>query len=112
MKMKTIIYNKVLSAVAEVTEVASTDIVSHSKVAEIVEARSLLIYYLYREGLSPIQIASLTGFSRQCIEATRHRFPDKDSRSNWMSSLMQQIESRLATLHAPLEVSMQPYMHP
>lgn len=90
--MKTIIYHKVLSAVAEVTEVAPADIVSHSKVAEIVEARSLLIYYLYREGLSPIQIATLSGFSRQCIEATRHRFPDKDSRSKWLSTTMQQID--------------------
>ena len=110
--MKTIIYHKVLSAVSEVTEVAPADIISHSKVAEIVQARSLLVYYLYKKELSSIQIASLTGFSRQCIEATLNRFPGKDSRSNWLSSLMHQIESRLATLHAPLEVSMQPYMQP
>lgn len=95
--MKTLIYHKVLSAVAEVTEVAPADIVSRSKVAEIVEARSLLIYYLYREGLSPTQIAALSGFTRQCIEATRLRFPDKDSRSKWLNLTMQQIDNILAT---------------
>ena len=72
--MKTLIYNKVLQAVSEVTEIAPADITSHSKTAEIVEARSLLIYYLYREELSPLQIATLSGFTRQCVEATRLRF--------------------------------------
>jgi hypothetical protein len=95
--MKTAIYNKVLSAVADITEVAPSAIVSHSKSAEIVEARSLLIYYLYREGLSPIQIATLSGFTRQCIEASRLRFPDKDSRSRWLTNLMQHIDGLLAT---------------
>lgn len=110
--MKTLIYNKVLQAVAEVTEISPAEILSHKKLAEIVEARSLLIYYLYREGLSPAQIATLSGFTRQCIEATCLRFPDKESRSRWLTMIMQQIESRLATLHTPLEVSMHPYMHP
>lgn len=95
--MKTKIYNKVLSAVAEVTEIEPASITSHSKQAEIVEARSLLIYYLYREGLSYLQIADLSGFTRQCIEAQVRRFPDKDSRSRWLSTIMQHIDSLLAT---------------
>ncbi|MBQ2026299.1 MAG: hypothetical protein II214_00170 [Alistipes sp.] len=95
--MKTLIYNKVLQAVSEVTEIAPADITSHSKTAEIVEARSLLIYYLYREELSPLQIATLSGFTRQCVEATRLRFPDKDSRSRWLANLMQHIDNILAT---------------
>ena len=94
--MKTYIYNKVLQAVSEVTEISPAEILSHKKLAEIVEARSLLIYYLYREGLSPLQIATLSGFTRQCIEATRLRFPDKDSRSRWLTNLMQHIDNILA----------------
>lgn len=87
----------VLSAVAEVTEITSAQITSHNKQAEVVEARSLLVYYLYKEGLSSIQIAKLSGFTRQCIEATRLRFPDKDSRSKWLNNLMQHIDNILAT---------------
>lgn len=94
--MKTLIYNKVLQAVAEVTEISPAEILSHKKLAEIVEARSLLIYYLYREGLSPLQIATLSGFTRQCIEASRLRFPDKDSRSRWLANLMLHIDNILA----------------
>lgn len=95
--MKTNIYKKVLQVVSDVTEIASIDITSHKKLAEIVEARNLLFYYLYREGLSPIQIASLSGFSRQCIRASLLRFPTKNSRSRWLTSLMQQIDDLLAT---------------
>lgn len=94
--MKTHVYNMVLSAVAEVTEITSAEITSHNRQAEVVEARSLLVYYLYKEGLSSIQIAKLSGFTRQCIEGQMRRFPDKNSRSKWLSSIMAEIERVLS----------------
>ena len=44
--MKTILFNKILDAVAEATEVSRDLVISRSKQRDVVEARSLLFHYL------------------------------------------------------------------
>lgn len=90
--MKTVIFEQILSAVEQATEVPRTLIISRSKRKEVVEARSLLFHYLYIEGFTRRQVADITGLTRQCVAAQIQAFPDKDNRSNWLLSLMRRIE--------------------
>lgn len=90
--MKTIIFEQILTAVEQATEVNRALILSKNKQREVVEARSLLFHYLYCEGFTRRQVADLTGHTRQCVAAQVQAFPDKDCRSNWLLSLMRRIE--------------------
>mgnify|MGYP003299821348 CR=1 FL=1 len=90
--MKTIIFEQILSAVEEATEVPRALIISRNKRKEVVEARSLLFHYLYIEGFTRRQVADITGLTRQCVAQQIQAFPDKDSRSKWLLSLMREIE--------------------
>ena len=92
--MKTIIFEQILSAVEQATEVNRALILSKCKQREVVEARSLLFYYLFCKDLTRRQIADLTGHTRQCVAAQLQAFPDKDSRSAWLTTLMQQIDNK------------------
>lgn len=92
--MKTILYNKILDAVAEVTEVPRDLIISRSKQRDVVEARSLLFHYLYAEGFTRRQVADMTGLTRQCVAQQIQAFPDKDSRSKWLTTIMQEIDNK------------------
>lgn len=90
--MKTIIFEQILSAVEQATEVHRDLILSRNKQREVVEARSLLFHYLYCEGFTRRQVADLTGHTRQCVAAQVQAFPDKDSRSSWLVTLMSEVE--------------------
>lgn len=92
--MKTILYNKILDAVAEVTEVPRDLIISRSKQRDVVEARSLLFHYLYAEGFTRRQVADMTGLTRQCVAQQIQAFPGKDSRSKWLTTIMQEIDNK------------------
>lgn len=95
--MKTIIFNQILEAVEAVTEVDRALILSRNKKKEVVEARSLLFHYLYAEGFTRRQVADITGLTRQCVAAQIQAFPSKDQRSNWLTTLMQQIDNKRTT---------------
>ena len=95
--MKTILFNKILDAVAEATEVSRDLIISRSKQRDVVEARSLLFHYLYAEGFTRRQVADMTGLTRQCVAAKIQAFPDKDRRSKWLATLMQEIDNKRST---------------
>lgn len=95
--MKSKIYNKILSAVEEATEIDRARILSREKSREVVEARSLLFYYLYAKEFSRRQIADITGLTRQCVAAQIQAFPPKDCRSNWLVTIMQEIDNICAT---------------
>ena len=95
--MKTILFNKILDAVAEATEVSRDLIISRSKQRDVVEARSLLFHYLYAEGFTRRQVADMTGLTRQCVAAKIQSFPGKDKRSKWLETLMQEIDNKRST---------------
>jgi CRP-like cAMP-binding protein len=90
--MKTIIFEQILSAVEEATEVNRALILSKNKQREVVEARSLLFHYLFCKDLTRKQIADLTGHTRQCVAAQIQSFPDKDIRNKWLTAIMRKIE--------------------
>ena len=95
--MKSIIYEQILSAVEAATEIPRARILSREKTTEVVEARSLLFHYLYAEGFTRRQVADLTGHTRQCVAAKIQAFPDKDRRSKWLTTIMQEIDNKRST---------------
>lgn len=95
--MKTIVFEQILSAVEQATEVPRALIISRNKRKEVVEARSLLFHYLYIEGFTRRQVADITGLTRQCVAAQIQAFPSKDSRSKWLTTIMQEIDNKRAT---------------
>lgn len=94
--MKTIIFNEILSAVEQATEVDRALILSRSKQPEVVEARSLLFHYLYAEKFTRSQIARMTGLTRQCVSSQVTHFDDrKRYGGNILAIMMQHIDNTL-----------------
>lgn len=75
--MKSLIYNQILGAVEQATEVPRERIVSHDKHPDVVEARALLFYFLYKKGFRRSEIARLTKLSRQCVASHITTFDDR-----------------------------------
>jgi len=96
---KSKIYNDVLDAVVDETGVSSSEILSHGKHPEAVEARCLLFYYLREVGFLPSQIARMTGQSRQCVTALLNSFDDRlDYRGKMLSIFSHNIGLKVAEI--------------
>ena len=96
--MKTIIFNEILNAVEQITEVRRDHILSREKEREIVDARSLVIHYLCINGFTKSQTARLTGHSRQCVSVLEEGFRNRqEANGNIMSILIQQINNIVVT---------------
>lgn len=73
-------YERVLRVVSEVCEVDSKYIFSDNT-EKNVDARSMLIIYMYEKGYNDIELSILTGFTRQAINRIRIVYPDKLNRN-------------------------------
>ena len=94
--MKTYIFNQILTAVEEATEIPRVRILSKEKQPEVAEARSLLFHYLYEMGFTKAQIARMTEHSRQCVTSQVEHFDDRVKyRGKMLSILMQHIDNAL-----------------
>ena len=61
------IYKEVLRLVAEETEISADLITSKSRLAEVVDARQLVVWFCFKAGLRPQTIAEKLGISRQAV---------------------------------------------
>lgn len=61
------IYNEVLRLVAEETELSAEIITSKSRLAEVVDARQMVVWFCFKAGLHPRTIAEKLGISRQAV---------------------------------------------
>ena len=61
------IYQDVLKAVVEETELEPDQILSNCKQEEVIDARALLIFVMNECGLYPVQISKLTGIDSRRI---------------------------------------------
>ena len=61
------IYNEVLRLVAEETEISAEMIVSKSRLAEVVDARQMVVWFCFKAGLLPRTIAEKLGITRQAV---------------------------------------------
>ena len=66
--MKAQIFQEVLSAIVEETEIEKEQILSGVKSEEIVDARSLLIKVMNEKGLYPTQISQITGICARSVD--------------------------------------------
>lgn len=97
--MKTIIFNEILSAVEQATEIDRALILSKDKHPDVVEARSLLFHYLYIEGFTRSQVAKMTGHTRQCVASQVQHFDDRCKFSGKIIVVeMREIDKRLEIL--------------
>lgn len=71
------IYQEVLPAVVEETEVEQEKILSGCKQEEVVDARALLIKLLNEKGLYPVQICKLTGLNCRSVNQFILGFKDR-----------------------------------
>lgn len=73
------IFQEVLNAVSEETEIDKILILSNSKEEEVIDARSTLVRIMNEKGLYPLQISRLTGV---CIRSVNRFLNGFDERSN------------------------------
>lgn len=71
---KSELYRQILGTVSQETEISEERILSKAKNAEIVDARYLLVYFLWRQGFHAPVISSLMNFSRRPIEKMISQF--------------------------------------
>lgn len=83
--MKSLIYNQILGAVEQATEVPRERILSREKLPEVVEARALLFHFLIKKKFRQAEISRLTKLSRQCVSA---HIADFDTRKGKEGSIM------------------------
>lgn len=75
-------FNGVIEIVSEVTEISRNEILSNSREQEIVDARCLLIYILYRMyDLSFKQIGALINRSGENVSYHAHNFESRKSQN-------------------------------
>lgn len=101
---KSSVFNDIILAISEETEVSQEQILSHSKRGDIVEARCLLFYYLKKAGFYPSQIARMTNQSRQCVNCLLLSFKVRcDFSGNMIKRYVLRLDEKLAEYILPIE---------
>lgn len=96
--MKSEIFAQILSAVSEVTELSSEQILSKTKTDDLVAARSLFVHYAAKLGVPSISISRFLG--RKNTHSVSSYLSDYNSFTR-SSYLFRKMDSRIATLLAP-----------
>lgn len=89
------IFNNILSMVEEETEISREQILSGNKQEEAVDARALLIYTLYEQGLYPSQIAALSGICPRCVSPYIQNFPERKSSRRMLGIYYERVKRKL-----------------
>lgn len=61
------VYKEVLHLVSAETEISTILIESKSRLADVVDARQMVVYFCYRAKMTPSTIARKIGISRQAV---------------------------------------------
>lgn len=78
---KSEIARKILEVVSAQTEVSIAEIKGGGKSTEIVDARSLTVFFLYDAGFYPTEIARILKRSAQAVRALLRNFGDRRKQS-------------------------------
>lgn len=89
------IFAKILQAVSEETEMSSESILSSSKETEVVDARYLLVYFLFRQGFYPSQIARRIGKTRRSVNYMLSRYHIREGSGKMMRIQRENIGKRM-----------------
>lgn len=71
---KSEIFNTILRMVSEETEIPSAQILSGRKDTETVDARYLLVHFLFQSGLNPSYIAARIGKTERAVQPDSYQF--------------------------------------
>lgn len=93
---KSEIFERIVGVVAEETEIPRERILSKSKNAELVDARYLLVHFLWRRGFHAPVISALMNYSRRPVEKMISQFDLRRRQSSRMfETLLVRIASKL-----------------
>lgn len=81
---KSEIFAEILRIVSKETEIQTSEILSSSKEAEVVDARYLLVHLLYERGFYPSQIALQTRKTKRSINYILSGFSDRIQRGKML----------------------------
>lgn len=81
---KSEIFAEILRIVSKETEIQTSEILSNSKEAEVVDARYLLVHLLYERGFYPSQIALQTRKTKRSINYILSGFSDRIQRGKML----------------------------
>lgn len=84
---KTEMFNKILSVVAEETEIPAECILSRCKRREIVDARYILVRMMHRSGYYTPTIATYLNVSRRAVEKMVELFDERQKQNGRMFTL-------------------------
>lgn len=93
---KTEMFNKILSVVAEETEIPAECILSRCKRREIVDARYILVRMMHKSGYYTSSIAAYLNFSRRAVEKMVELFDERQKQSGRIFTLlMERVANKL-----------------
>lgn len=78
---KCTIFDNTLEIVARESEISAADILSHKRTDEVVDARYIFVYILYRRGFYASAIADRMGFTRSSISYMLANFDNRRRQS-------------------------------
>lgn len=99
---KSELYRQILGTVSQETEISEERILSKAKNAEIVDARYLLVYFLWRQGFHAPVISSLMNFSRRPIEKMISQFDLRRKQSGKMFEMLLVRIASTDTIDSPI----------
>lgn len=92
------IYTYIINVVAEECEVDATAIESKSKVAEVVDARYMLIMALLDFGFYPSEVAQMVGLTSRSINYTISNFDTRMSYAKYKRNTYDRIRKRVGNI--------------
>lgn len=93
---KSEIFAEILNLVGKETEVSTELILSSSKVTEVVDARSIVVFFLTEYGLYPEQIAALLHKTSASIRYLISNFDRRKDSNKMIAIYLQNIRKSLA----------------
>lgn len=92
---KSDIFAEILNIVSRETEISPDLILSSSKVTEVVDARSIVVFFLTEYGLYPEQIAALLHKTSACIRYLIYNFDSRKSNNKMIAIYLQNVRKSL-----------------
>ena len=92
---KSEIFAEILNLVGKETEVSTELILSSSKVTEVVDARSIVVFFLTEFGLYPEQIATLLQKTSACLLYLISTFESRKKKNKKIAIYLQNIRKSL-----------------
>lgn len=93
------LFEKILEIVSELTEIPKEEILSRSRRSDVTDARYLVIYTLYMQGVKIYKIAELTGIPDRSIYYAINSFSLRSDRDGTILNLwIKEVKERLQKL--------------